>query len=385
MRIRDLLSGRKKKAQKLYDDGKAHETKGELDEAYEAYQQAAALDFTPAMTAIASLYISGSFRPVEKNNMMDLIMQGKPIFPWTLVTQKIPDYAAALSWLLKAAELNDSAGACTAGLMLCRGSEVSPDLEKGIMLLEKADALGNEHARHLLSLYRPAESGTYTDDAYEQLLKEFCSAAESGDSRCYDLYARLRSGSERQLARLGYVLSAAHCANDPHYAAFQTLNTPSGIPLIPAVGKRCNWKTFIRVDLNAFRSEDTLLAISSDIDASCILDTFHRLKPAGKASYRSPAFGWLGETKDAMLFQIDRSHTLDQNALQNVIERFMLIPEEYAENVAFIIESGEKEYSVEIAAITNDHVDVLFRYTIDGSDRVDHVFKPELLSIETEK
>ena len=81
MNIKDQHFDRKQEAQKRFDAGKAHEAGGDLEKAYEAYCQAAELDFAPAMTAIGILYIAKEFRQVEENNMMELILQGKPIFP----------------------------------------------------------------------------------------------------------------------------------------------------------------------------------------------------------------------------------------------------------------------------------------------------------------
>ena len=102
----------------------------------------------------------------------------------------------------------------------------------------------------------------------------------------------------------------------------------------------------------------------------------------GNAVYRSPEFGWLREEKHAVLFRIDRNAHLSEEDLQTVVEQFCLIEEEYLpENAAFFTECGEKEYSVEVAAISGSKVDVLCRYTIGGSDVVHDYFEPELISL----
>ena len=45
------------------------------------------------------------------------------------------------------------------------------------------------------------------------------------------------------------------------------------------------------------------------------------------------------------------------------------------------MENGGKEYSVEIACLNGLEVDLLFRYTIGGSNDVKRFFAPRLLSL----
>ena len=47
----------------------------------------------------------------------------------------------------------------------------------------------------------------------------------------------------------------------------------------------------------------------------------------------------------------------------------------------FLVENGGKEYSVEIACLNGLEVDLLFRYTIGGSNDVKRFFAPRLLSL----
>ena len=74
---------------------------------------------------------------------------------------------------------------------------------------------------------------------------------------------------------------------------------------------------------------------------------------------------------------------LDDDSLAEVVKDFRLKDEEYRdESVAFMVENGEKEYSFEVAGINDGKVDVLWRYTIGGSDHVHQYFEPELISLE---
>ena len=69
--------------------------------------------------------------------------------------------------------------------------------------------------------------------------------------------------------------------------------------------------------------------------------------------------------------------------MKNVVESFHLIEEEYmGDSIAFFTENGEKEYSFEVAGIREKRVEVLWRYTIGGTDRVEEYFEPELISME---
>ena len=68
-----------------------------------------------------------------------------------------------------------------------------------------------------------------------------------------------------------------------------------------------------------------------------------------------------------------------------VVQAFRLMDEEYrSESVAFMVENGEKEYSFEVAGIYGEKIDVLWRYTIGGSDRVHKYFEPKLISLDIE-
>lgn len=72
--------------------------------------------------------------------------------------------------------------------------------------------------------------------------------------------------------------------------------------------------------------------------------------------------------------------------MKEVVASFSLSDEEYqGESVAFMVECGEKEYSFEIAGIRDEKVEVLWRYTIGGSDRVHEYFEPQLVSIEIDQ
>ena len=365
--------------------GAEKEAQKDLEAAFEQYHRAAELGNPEAMIHIAKLYLSGEFRPVEASNLMDLILQGIPVFSWNMAAQKVPDYKSALEWFCKADDLGNAIACCMAGSMLCEGKGCKEDKPAGLRYLETAAAAGITEARNAICIYREHSPKFFAQEQYETLLKQFSEAAATGRDEAYTLYDELKCGHPQLLARLGYAITTAKNVRRPGFEPFQYSSTPSGIPLIPACAKRGAWKSFIRVDLNAFPSDDVLIAISSDIDLRYMLGFAHKLTPAGTAVYRSPEFGWLPEEKHPYLYRIDRNAALREEILTKLAGEFCLIDEEFRpDNAAFLTEHGEKEYSVEIAAIYDGKVDILYRYTIGGSDHVEHYFQPELISMDSE-
>lgn len=370
------------KAKKLLKEGQSAQAQKDLEKAYSLYEQAAQFGNADAMVAIGVLYMRHGFRPVKASNLLHLLAEGAPIFPWNLEETLVPDCESALKWYRKAAEKGHPVGLRLAGTMLCEGKYCQKDLDLGLQYLDKAVAKGDTVAVRMRYLYCKPVRESFTDERYERMLTAFQKAADKGTIDMYMLYKGLKGGSDAQLARLGYVITAARNIGKPYYDQFKYLCADNGLPLIPACTKRANWRSLVRIDLNAFASKETYVAFSSDIGAENTLCRCHRLEKCGTAVYRSPAFGWLREEKHAVLLRIAPEKFLSGQPLQDEQEAFQLIPAEYVpRNTAFFSEVGEKEYSVEIAAITGDKVDVLLRYTIGGSDVVKSYFPPELVSI----
>ena len=135
----------------------------------------------------------------------------------------------------------------------------------------------------------------------------------------------------------------------------------------------------MRVNKDAL-PDGTLLTFTSDIHVEP--KSLQGLRIVGEAVYKSPSFGWLREEKTAAVLQVDSFVCLDEQKVADVARRYMLRSDEYLpSNVAFFEENGEKEYSVEIAEIKNDSVNVMYRYTIGGRDDVKSFFAPELIEL----
>ena len=377
-----------KDAEDYRKEGLELEQQGKLEEAYQQYEEAAKLNDAPSMVCIARMYLSGKFRPVDSSNLSQLLLQGGPIFPWSPRNEKRPDFKSGLEWLTKAADLGSNIACETLGNMLCSGIGCKADMEKGIAYLEKAAASGSAAAKNYLCLYRPSGK-KLTDEEYETCLAEFVKAAEAKDDRAYELYATLKSGTQKQLARLGYTLITAQNIDRAGYEPFSYSSTPSGIPLLPVASRRGAWRTFLRFNLDAWAEKYPLIAVTSDIlnvdKPERLLEKIHRAKIIGKAAYTSPAFGWLREEKEAVVIRLGDERRLDDDSLTEAVHAFRLMDEEYrGESVAFMVENGEKEYSFEVAGINGQKVDVLWRYTIGGSNQVHKYFEPKLISLDIE-
>lgn len=370
------------KTEYLYKKGKKLEGQEKLEEAFECYEKSAAKKHTGAMIAISYLYLSGKFRPVTTTNLSEALFGGGPIFPWSIRKETKPDYESGITWLQKAAELDNGKACSILGNMLASGVGCKADVQKGLKYLEKAAKLGVESAKNDIRIYRP-DGKALSDEEYEKSLADFAEAADKGDPKAAFLYSTLKSGTDKQLARLGYVLMASQNINRGWDERFKPAYLPSGIPLFPAAAKRGAWKTFVRFDLNAFRDKYPLILVSSDIlnvdQPGYLLDCLHRAEIVGKAKYLSPEFGWLNKEKKAVVIRLGTDNPLNDRDLDCVAKDFYLIRDEYEPgNVSFFVENGEKEYSFEIAGVNGDQVDVLWRYTIGGSSKVDEYFEPEL-------
>lgn len=269
-----------------------------------------------------------------------------PSYSGNLQEEKRPDYKNELERLIKAADLDDAVACETVGNMLCGGTGCRADVEKGVKYLEKAVANGRASAGKYNSLYCP-NGKKLTDEEYESCLAEFVKAVDDEDDKAYELYATLKSGTQKQLARLGYVLITARNVWRAGYEPFKYSFTLSGIPLLPVASKRGLCRTFLRFNLDAWTDRHPLIAVASDIlyvdKPEWLLKELHRARVVGRAEYKSPGFGWLGEEKKAVLIRLGDEYRLDADAMSEVIRACVFIDEEYqGDSIAFMADSMAK-------------------------------------------
>ena len=365
----------------LMEKAKQSQESGDFNNAYETYREAAQMGSDEAMMAIARLFLHTSFRQENRNDWAKLALTGAPVLPWDMHSATGQNLEGALYWAKKAAEAGNAEGCCLAGNMLCRGIGCQPNPEAGILFLKAARSKGVERAQDLLYIYQPGKI-SLADSDYTETLAQLDTALKTENADAFRMYYALKKGNERQLAKLGYVLTAAKNRGSLNASLIPTVVSPSGIPNLPAAPKRGNYATFVRFNFDAFTDERPLILFSSDIAPDRLIACLHRAEIVGTAKYRSPAFGWLQEEKSALLLRLDRALPAPAEELKQVVSDFSLLEEEYEpDNIAFFTENGEKEYSVEIACLNGLDVDILFRYTIGGSGDVKRYFAPRLLSL----
>lgn len=358
-------------AKKFFNKAVALEETNNLDEAFELYKKAAVAGLPDAMFKLYDLYINKNFHAKEMNNMLELVLSGKPVMPWEVHSQKKPDIEAGAHWLHRAAEFGHIEACFIYGHSLCGANRI----EEGLRFLDKAAKGGHEMARLWRSYF--TKHDPISDMMYDKMLEKCFNADGKID---LEIAGILKDGQPRQLAIYGYKLMSMYSKGliDGSSLNFY-MPTSNGIPYFPIAPKRGCWETFIRINKDAL-PHGTLLTFTSDIRV--IPMSLHGLRIIGEAVYKSPSFGWLEEEKKAIVLQVDSAVHLDEQKVADVARRYVLRSDEYQPtNVAFFEENGEKEYSVEIAEIKGQTVNVLYRYTIGGSDEVWSYFTPTLINI----
>lgn len=362
---------KKVELQALLDSAIEYEHAGNLEEAYAKYLTAAEAGLSEAMYRLFVLFVGKGFHAKEENNLFELALKGSPILPWSIKAHLSPDMKTGIYWLSRAADSGHIDACNIYGRMLCDAD----DIENGLSYLHKSADAGNSDATRWISYF--TKHDPVSDEEYDVLLAEFF----KDNNINVQSAGILKDGRPDQLARYGYKLMLLFnqgliSSGDLNYY----MPKSNGIPYHPVAPKRGNWETFVRVNKNAL-PDGTLLTFTSDINTSP--KSLHGLKFVGEVVYRSPSFGWLKEEKTACVMEIDSSVDLDEETIKDVASRYYLRNYEYrTEDVAFFEEDGEKEYSVEIAEIRDGKVNVLYRYTIDGSDQVDSYFEPELIALK---
>ncbi len=379
-------------------EGKKLEDSGNFEGAYVRYKYAADLENSYAMMAIVGLYLNPEkpFRGLKRTSeeITAIIISGRKMPPLK------PDVQTVLKWLHKAVNLKNGDAAGMLGAMLYEGEGIPQDKSEGLKYLRLGVQYGSQKASQLLNAYQVSEK-RMSDAEYWDCLENFKKTADNGNSSCMRLYPVLKNGTRKQMLRFSYVLLAGKSTGNPYYKACDVPATREGIPLMPVVPRPGGGGRWIRVNWDAFPTDKPLLALSANpmylyrfqkMNQKGNLQLMHHMKIAGTACYRSPAFGEFEEEKKALLLCPDLSAELDMKFYSQIVSKFSLHPIEYNDDPTFFVDSAEglpMGYSIELASILDNHVDILFRYhvenamfcnTINGSD-IRKQFKPELISL----
>jgi hypothetical protein len=129
---------------------------------------------------------------------------------------------------------------------------------------------------------------------------------------------------------------------------------------------RANWCSYLQIILNAF-DEDEITFTFARNTYSADIKPIKWVEYYGRIEYASGEFGWLKKQKDAVKLRVSKEIPFDaEEQLKTYpIERAYLL----GENTAWFLDSGEKEYSVEICHIKDGIPIIICRYTIDGADQ----------------
>lgn len=343
----------------LMEVGRHYEADGKLDKAYKAYHTVAQSGNTEGMIALGNLYYHKKYKANTRF--------------WGT-----PDFTAAFSWFLKAAEAGSALGMRKAGIMLFNGIGCDENEEEAHKWLQKAALAGNVDGMIALKNFF-GEQGYLADSDYEAILSAFCAFVERGDREQANQYYQVLSyGTDRQLCRLGLRLAVGRYNQSQLYHAYSYPAKSNGRPCAPVAHIRIGWESLVMVNLAAFPHDKAVLGFASDIEQQLVPIAGMRQR-AGQARYQATPFGWLKAARRARLLEatswtkeevgIRLAHEVqgDNDRLEQYQQMLLQIDPQADE--AFFIEGGEKEYTVEITWLEADSMQVLCRYTIGAPDQ----------------
>lgn len=341
--------------------GLAFENAGKLDEAFGAYKKAADADSAAGMFAIGNLYFYKNYQALTLPSLM----------PWGQ-EKVVPNMKEAYAWFLKAAEAGLPDAMSNVGVMLYSGTGCPKDEEKSRRWLEKAAAAGVAQAEKALHDFFEVDSGEHLpDEEYDKLLDSFCALAAQDAPEARQVYDKLMNGTEEQLSRLGWNLAESSYRLGGGFFQYRFPNINKTISSSPVRPFRCGWATAIVVNLRALPKDGavTFAQRNEVVPIWGIRETGERVE------YDASHFGWIGGRRQARVLRPAPGFK-DEQAGERAPLKYcgvdvpgLLEFLQLTENEALFIDTGEKEYSVEIGCLTGGEVKVLMRYTVDGWDQ----------------
>ncbi len=342
--------------------GLALENAGKLDEAFAAYKKAADAGSAPGMHAIGNLYLYKNYQALTLPSLM----------PWGQ-DKLIPNMKEAYAWFLRAAEAGLPDAMSNVGVMLYNGTGCPKDEAKAHQWLEKAAAAGVAQAQKALHDFFDVDGGEpLPDGEYNKLLDSFCALiAERDTPEARQIYDKLMNGTEEQLSRLGWRLAEGSYRIGGGFFKYAFPNIRKNISSAPVSTFRCGWASAIVVNLRAFPQDAAITFAQPNL----VVPIWGIRETAEYVEYDASHFGWIGGRRHARVLrptpgfrdlEADKRDPLKYCGvdLKGLLEHLQL-----TEHEALFIETGEKEYSIEIGCLTGGDVKVLLRYTVDGWDQ----------------
>ena len=340
--------------------GLALENAGKLDEAFSAYKKAADAGSAVGMFAIGNLYLYKNYQALELPSLM----------PWGQ-DKLIPNMKEAYAWFLKAAEAGFPDAMSNVGVMLYSGRGCPKDEAEARRWLEKAAAAGVAQAQKALHDLFGADSGEHMpDEKYDGLLEGFCSLIEEKEE-ARPVYEALMNGTEEQLSRLGWRLAEGRYRLGGDYFKYPFPNLRKNVSCAPVSAFRCGWASAVVVNLRALPRDGAITFAQPDQ----VVPIWGIQETGGQVQYEGSEFGWMSERRRARVlrpapgFRDLKAGEKDPLKYCGVDVPKLLDHLKLTEHEALFIETGEKEYSVEIGCLTGGDVKVLLRYTVDGWDQ----------------
>lgn len=175
---------------------------------------------------------------------------------------------------MKAARAGNVNAMSNAGVMLISGAGCKADAGAGRKWLEKAAVRGNAHAvKTLHDLFNVPFTDALTDEAYDQLLDDFCAAADESDAvTAKAVYERLSLGTDEQLSRLGLRLAQRRDDRGGSYweYAYPYLNKHRSCAPVTRFWQKRVRAYAIVVNLRAFPEGEPALTFASSVDKDLV-------------------------------------------------------------------------------------------------------------------
>ena len=344
----------------LLKKGLAFENAGKLDEAFNAYKRAADAGSAAGMFAIGNLYLYKNYQALALPSLM----------PWGQ-NKLIPNMKEAYAWFLKAAEAGFPDAMSNVGVMLYSGRGCPKDEARARQWLEKAAAAGVAQAQKALHDLFDVDSGEHLpDEKYDELLDGFCGLIEKQEE-ARPVYEVLMNGTEEQLSRLGWRLAEGRYRLGGDYFKYPFPNLRKNVSCAPVSSFRCGWASAVVVNRRALPRDGAITFAQPNqvVPIWGIQETDEQVR------YEGSEFGWMSERRWARVLrpapgfrdlEADKKDPLKYCGvdLPGLLDHLKL-----TEHEALFIETGEKEYSIEIGCLTGGDVKVLLRYTVDGWDQ----------------